>query len=236
MAIFGILDLEPTVQVDDKTRLSAIQSFISKDESGVTLVEVEPEAASGFIDVTGTSSDDWYLDWSYSGTSSRTETVSLRITTDGAPVTFTKDLQILTAIDDNLFSGDAGILDHETELKSLLPEGKSSFLYVHRKAKQLILDWFNEMGYIDFSAEKLTDAAFVEKEEVRKMSELWTLSLIYKDLSNSVGDKFDQKSIMYSSKLQDSRRRLKYRLDLNGDGNIDAGEFAYGQSFRLSRK
>lgn len=235
MAIFGILDLEPVVQIDDKIRLKGIQSFVSKDEATVTLVEIEPEAASGFIDVTGSSSDDWYLDWSYSGTS-RIVTVSLRITTDGAPVTVTGTMQVNTAVDDNLFSDDSGIFTHETELKDIVPRGKSSFLYVHRKAKQLIIDWFNEMGWSDCDGNKLTDAAFVDKEEVRRMSEMWTLALIYKDLSNSVDDKFDQKSALYKSKVVDSQRRLRFRLDLNGDASIDSGEFVFGQSMRLFRQ
>lgn len=235
MAIFGVLDFDPVVQVDDKIRLKAVQSFVSKDEAAVTLVRIDPETTvEGFIDVTGTSSDDWFLDWSYSGTS-RSLTVTLEITTDGAPVTFTKDIQVNTVADDNLFSDDDGIFTHETELKDLVPDGKSSFTYVHRKAKQLILDWFNEKGYRDSNGQKLTDAAFQDKEEVRRMSEMWTLALIYKDLSNSVDDKFDQKSALYKSRMMDATKRLMFKLDLDGDATINDGEFVLAETFRLSR-
>ena len=58
MAIFPNAELEEVVQVDDKTRLDARKSFVSKDEADVTLIEVEPEAGSGFIDVTGSSFKD----------------------------------------------------------------------------------------------------------------------------------------------------------------------------------
>ncbi len=85
MAIFPNLKLEDIVQINDKTRLDASKSFTA-DEAAVTLVEIEPESAAGFIDITptvATNSKQYFLDWSYSGTS-RTVTVSVRITTDGA--------------------------------------------------------------------------------------------------------------------------------------------------------
>ena len=60
MAIFPHIELEDIVQVNDRTRLSAIKSFVSKDEAAVTLVEIEPESGSGFIDVTGAKQADWF--------------------------------------------------------------------------------------------------------------------------------------------------------------------------------
>jgi hypothetical protein len=78
MAIFGVLESDPIVQVSDKIRLKADRSFVSKDEAAITLVEIEPVAGNGFIDVTGSSSSDWYLDWSYS--TDGTAVTSLRIT------------------------------------------------------------------------------------------------------------------------------------------------------------
>ena len=90
MAIFGVLDFDPVVQVNDKIRLKAIRSFVSKDEAAITLVEIEPVAGNGFIDVTDADPNELFLDWSYA--TDGTAVVSLRITTDGAPVTVTKNL------------------------------------------------------------------------------------------------------------------------------------------------
>lgn len=237
MAIFGILDSEDIVQIGEKIRLFGDRSFVSKDENAITLVEINPEdTVESFVDVTGANSDDWFLDWVYSGTS-RSVTVVLRITAGvSGPVTFSKAVQVNTEADDNLFSTDDAIMKHETELKDLIPEGKTTFNYAHRKAKELILDWFNEIGYRDFNVQKLTDAAFVEKDEVRRYSEMWTLALIYKDLSNSIGDKFDQKASLYKQKAMDARNRLVFRLDLNGDGNIDDGEAIFAQTRYLRRR
>ena len=102
--IFPNLILENIVQENDKTRLDATKSFISKDEAAVTLVEIEPYTGAGYIDVTGTSSKDWYLDWSYPTDGNKTVTV--RITTDGGPVSSSKTIWIIDSVDDNLFSYD----------------------------------------------------------------------------------------------------------------------------------
>ena len=90
MTIFGVLHLEKTVQENDKTRLDVSQSFASSDEADIILVEVEPFGSNGFIDVT----TDLFLDWAYAADG--TKTVSVRITTDGAPTTATKDLLVIT--------------------------------------------------------------------------------------------------------------------------------------------
>ena len=40
MAIFGVIESDPVVQTNDKVRLKAMRSFISKDEAEITLVEI----------------------------------------------------------------------------------------------------------------------------------------------------------------------------------------------------
>ena len=234
MAIFGILESDPVVQVNDKIRLKAVRSFVSKDEASITLVEIEPEAGNGFIDVTGNDSDDWYLDWSYA--TDGTAVSTLRITTDGAPVTTTLNVTVVTAADDKLFSTDADLLKYETEIMDLLPDGYSSFNFMHRKAQQLILDWFNEEGYRAVGNAKITADEILDADEVRKWSEAWTLSLIYNDNSNSIDDKFKEKSNDYKSLAVDARRRSVIELDLNKDGEITDGEFIRPQSLDIIRR
>jgi len=234
MAIFGVLESDPIVQVNDKVRLKAMRSFASKDEAAVTLVEIEPIAGNGFIDVTGTSSDEWYLDWSYA--TDGIVVVSLRITTDGAPVTTTLSVSVITAADDMLFSDDADLLRYETDIMSLLPDGYSSFNYEHRKAQTVILDWINEEGYRANGNDKITKEEVLDHDEVRKWSEATVLSFIYNDNSNSIDDKFAEKSKYYDSVSVDAKRRSVLELDLNKDGTITDGEFIRPQSLGLFRE
>ena len=225
MAIFGILELEPVVQVSDKTRLKADKSFVSKDEAAITLIEVEPESGSGFIDITGSSSRDWYLDWAYSGIS-RVVTVSLRITTDGAPVTETATLQVNTAADDKLFSTDADLINKENDILKWVQDGRSSFLNVHRQARDLVLTYLDESGKVDVDGNRLTADSIVDVEEVREWAAALTLKLIFKSISNEVGDIFSEKARLYESQEKIHRNRTFLRFDYNNDGDLSDAEKA----------
>jgi len=226
MAIFPKIRLDRVVQIEDGTRLDATSTFISKDEAAITLVEIQPEATESFVDVTGTGSNlsrNWFLDWQYSG-ASRTVDVTVRVTTDGAPVTFTKQMQVLTEADDKLFSDDYDLLVKEEDIIKWLPDGRTSFKYKHRQVQTMIVEDFNERGVTDRNNVKLTKDAFVDIEEVRQWALSMVLSLIFRDNSNVVGDIFEQKANDYMSEGLTHKHRAFFRLDLDGDGNITSGE------------
>lgn len=235
MAIFPVLDLENKVQVNDKTRLDATESFVSKDEAGITLVEIEPEAGSGFVDVTGSSSSDWFLDWQYSG-SSRTVTVTVRVTTDGSPVSHSETIEVLTVSDDNLYSDDRDLIASEPDILKWVPRGRSSFLNVHREAQKRIIEHFNNVGIWDNDNDRLTKDAIIDEKEVNDWSRFLTLSIIFQGISNDVEDVFSEKSIVYSRKAVQARDRSIIRIDQDGDGSVDEGERQNLTSLRLTRK
>jgi hypothetical protein len=225
MAIFPHLELEQTVQVNDKTRLSATKSFISKGESAITLVEIEPFTGSGFITVSGTglTFKDWYLDWEYSTDGNKTVTV--RITTAGAPVTESKTISVVTEADDKLFSKDSDLTVHESDVLQYVPVGKNSYLNVHRRSQGLILDYLDQKGYIDTNGNRLTKSAVVDIQEVKEWSTFMTLKLIYQQLKKTPDDFFDSKMKTFESLELAARSRAALRLDLDGDAAIDDGEY-----------
>jgi hypothetical protein len=234
MAIFPVLETEDIVQEIDKTRLNAVKSFVSKGVTAITLVEIEPEAGYGFIDVTGTSYKDWYLDWSYSGPS-RSETISLRVTA-GTTSTITKTIQVLTAADDYLFSVDQDIMALEPDILKWCPEGKNSYLNIHREAQKKIIDWLDESGVTDTEGNKLTKEAVVDVSEVRSWSRYLTLSLIFRSIYNAVDDVFSDKSKYYETLAKKASDRAILRLDLDGDGEINLGEAIVVMSKDLVRE
>lgn len=235
MAIFPRLRLERVVQVDDSTRLDASSSFISKGESAVTLVEIEPSAGDGFVDVMSSNSKNWFLDWQYSGTS-ETKAVSVRVTTDGVPVVYTENLEVLTVADDHLFSDDKDLIDNEEDILKFLPEQRKSFLNVHRKAQELIVADFDERGVVDTRGRPLTKANFVDIDEVRQWSRDLAMSLIFQDLSNAVGDVFSLKSQFYYSEGLKHKDRAYFRVDKNNDMTIDLGEASPFRTVDLVRR
>lgn len=234
MALFPVLELEKVVQVGDKTRLDATKSFVSKGEAAVSLVRIKPEASESFITVTGSNAKDWFLDWAYA--TAGTKTVTVEITTDGAPIT--KDFEILSVseADDMLFSNDKDLIEFESEILKYIKPGRASWLNMHRKAQELIVDWVNSRGNIQTNMEKFTKADFLDVSEVNEWSTALTLQLIFKNLSNAIGDIFEQKSKHYESMALDKRSRAVLRLDLDSDGQLDDGEYVGLTSIRMLRR
>jgi hypothetical protein len=222
--IFPNLELEDTVQFGDRTRLNAMKSFITQDEAAITLVEIEPDVATGFIDVTGSSSEDWFLDWEYTGVTSATQTVKCRITTDGSPITVSKTLETVIAADDRLFSDDNQLTQQESDILKWVPAGRNSFLNIHRRAQELIIAFLDEQGYTDVDGAPYTKEDIIDLNEVSQWSKALALSLIFQSQSNAIDDVFDRKAKFYETEVLTHRHRSILRIDTNNDGTVDLGE------------
>jgi hypothetical protein len=224
MAIFCNLQIENVVQVNDKTRLDASKSFISKGEAAISLVEIEAESGAGFVVVSGTglTAKDWYLDYEYATAGAKV--VSCRITTNGSPSTKTFALTVLSVADDYLFSTDADLTALEHDILNYVPQGRNTFKNIHRKAQKLIMAWLDENGHTGVNGVKLTPQALVDKEEVAYWSAALCMQLIFSSISNDPNDVFFQKSKQYESMAITHRSRLLLRLDVDGDGVVSDGE------------
>lgn len=216
MAIFPNLILEETVQVDDKTRLDGTKSFVSSDEAAITLVRIKPEATGSYVTVTS----DKYLDWSYSSSYTGEQTVEIEITTDGGAETFTKTLTVVTAATDDLWSSDADLVQHEPEIMNYTPEGKSSFLNIHRLAQTRILAWLDERKIWDNDGNRLTSAD-VDGTDMNEWSKYLALAYINEGLSNALDDIFFEKASRYRDLAERAASRAVLRLDLDNDGTKD---------------
>jgi len=47
--IFGVLELEKVIQIDDRTRLDASKSYTTPDEGDITLIEIQPEGTESLL-------------------------------------------------------------------------------------------------------------------------------------------------------------------------------------------
>lgn len=210
--IFHKIESEKKLQVDDKTRINISKSYVTPDEAAITLMEVEPEAGNGFIDVTSLR----YLDWQYS--TDGTKTITSRITTDGAPTTKTKTIEVVTEANDKLFSTDQDLIEEEDDILDYVRDGRNSFIDKHRLAQELILDDLNDANIRDTSGDRLTADAIIDTKEVKEWSKYLTLMVIFDNQSNVVGDIFDEKARMYEGKMLRAKSNGFLRLDRNGDG------------------
>lgn len=232
--IFPNLELEAKVQVSDRTRLSAIKTYASKDGPAIALVEIEPEAGNGFINVTGSSAKDWFTDWEYA--TAGTKAVTLRLNNAGTPVTKAFSIDVLTAVDDRLFSADSDLIQEEPDILKYVKAGRNSYKDVHREAQTQILDLLNRKGYRTSAGGVITKTEVADISQVKEMSKYLVLKLIFSGVSNQVGDVFNLKSVFYDSKFETAIQRQIIGLDLNDDGNADVGEGVNLSSARMIRR
>lgn len=233
--IFPVLEIEDIVQVGDQTRLNAVKSFVSKDEESISKVEISPDDGTTWIDVTGDSEKDWFLDWQFDGIT-RDQNVKVRVTTDGAPTEITKIIKVISVDDDKLFSVDTDLIALEPDILKYVALGRASFLNVHRMAQTKILESLDESGVTDVDCHKPTKASVVDVSEVRAWSRDLVLHLIFKSLINSVDDVFVAKSAYYAKEVGIRKGRAITRLDLNNDGELECDEGVSSMSMDLVRR
>lgn len=216
MAVFPILEVEPIVQVGDKTRLNAFKSFIAPTDGTFDTVRIKPSASADFITV---SEVDRYLDWIYSA--SGVQTVTLLVVKSGASGEIEKDISVVTTAQDHLFSTDEDLRTHEPEILKWIVDGRSSFLDMHRRAQTLIMKWLDKEGYVDDFNNPFTKEAIVDIEEVRQWSAFLVLKLIFEGLSNATDDIFHEKAKRYNGLMMEYRKKAILRLDTDGDGEAE---------------
>jgi hypothetical protein len=235
MAIFPIIETDDIVQANDKFRIRADKSYISKGEAAITLVEINPGTGT-FVPVTGSpiASKNWFMDFQHSSAGDRT--VAVRITTDGAPVSLSKTVTVLSEASDYLYSKDSELVAIESDILKYVPEGRSSFKYAHREAQNQILEWLWVNGYSKTDGTRFVKTDFIDVLEVNYWSRYLTLRLIFKDLSNQVDDIFDKKAKMYENIEHQWRTKALLKIDINGDGVVDTYEGFNMTTRRLVRE
>ena len=222
MAIFPKVTIDPVIQVNDGVRIDATRTYVSSDEEAITLVEIRPTTTGSFIDVTGSSSSDWYLDYQYD--TAQSETIAIRVTTDGIATTLTKTVAIISVADDKLLSGDDDLLEIETGILDFLKPGRTSFINIHRASLKQILNELDRRKIWDTDGNKLTKDDLVTTLDFRLWSVYLTLAAIYLDAYNSTDEVFLNKGNYYLSLAKEEAARGALRLDRDGDGVTDSAK------------
>lgn len=237
MPIFADIEIEPIVQVNDRTRLNAGKSFVTQDVAAITKVEIDPGTGS-FIDLGLSSSgladpSQWYLDYVFDSDGSKT--IRSRITA-GSTGTASKTMTVITEADDYLFSADSDLAQAESDILKYVEPGRNTFKNVHRAAQDEIVRYLDEKGYTDSNGDPLTKAAVVDLNEVRLWSKFTALRMIFEDLINSSDDVFSKKTKRYEGLEQVHRNKALLRLDLDGDGEAENNEGVSIQTGNLVRR
>lgn len=239
MAIFGFLETENIVQVNDRTRLFAGKSFVSKDIGPITDVWIEPETGAGFVKVSGAglNTKDWYVDWQYS--TAGTKTVSLKIDVllpVPDTVTVTKQIEVLTEADDMLWSNDQLLAEHEPDILKYVTSGRNTYLNIHRSVQSKILDWLDGLRVYNVDGKKLTKADLNLTDDLKQLATYWALELIESGISNRPDDMFAMKARDYRKLVLDLKAKGRIQADLNGDAQITSADAVDMKSFIMVRR
>lgn len=328
--IFPVLDIEDKVQVNDKTRLSGANSFISKGDLAITVMTVTPGSGATPINIFNADANERYTDWqwgswafdldsvfnkidfeeagvdyvatvapasytSYATLATAIETalnsagasgtftcavdssnkvtisstssfsilfqtgdnrfnallphlgfydqvdsqsvtyltglpieyglrkVTLTVNNTTGPVSFDLYQKVFTEIGDNLFSSDAELSKHESDILKWVEPGRSSFKNVHRRVQDLILEYLAGEGYVTAEGLKFTKWDLVVKKDFRDWATYYALYLIFESNSNAVEDVFAIKASKYYAEMLRARKRY-VSVDLDLDGKSDSDE------------
>lgn len=237
--IFPVLKIESKVQIGEKTRINGTKSYTSPNEAAVSLVRIKPTASESFITVSALDATDytaWLLDWQYD--TAGIQTISLEITTNGAPVVVTKTIEVVTEAAEKLFSSDADIEYLEPGLIEFVKYGKNSFNDVHRQAQSAIMDEIYRNRIFAADGSKLTVAEVVDVAELKFWSIYMVLNKIFQGLSNKIDDVFAAKSKYYASKEHEALQMAmnQMRLDYDKSGTIEETEQQDFRSVELVRR
>ena len=104
---------EDLVQIGDKTRIDVSKSFVNGDT--LADISIKAEASEAYISVYNIDQKKWYLDWAYS--TDGVKTISVEATDGVNTISQNFIINIISEVDDNLYSDDSQIFSVESELK-----------------------------------------------------------------------------------------------------------------------
>lgn len=160
--------------------------------------------------------------------------VTLTVASTSESASIDQYIEVYTAEGDALFSEDSDLVAHENDIMKWLPQGRGSYMDLHRRAQRLILDWVDRQGYRDDEQKRITKFAFVQNTDVRVWSTYVVLKLFFMGVQNQTDDVFKKKAAYYEKLEIEARDRAVLNLDLDNDGKedtIDGPDIRSGRLF-----
>ena len=223
--IFPKLSHESIIQVGDKLRFSAVDSFSTDGQ--ITEILINPDDSQMVsYSIFNEDQERWFIDWAYQSSGEKTIILKVLVGIEEEEKEFT--INVISETDDALLSKDSDLFPYEPNVKKYLPLGKSSFNYVHRAAQEKILAYLDEQRIWKNDNSRYTkeDLINIEGSEFKKQFNMWsifqTLLIIFESSQVSRDDVFQEKRTEYEKEMRIHRNRASLRLDADGDGVADA--------------
>lgn len=121
---------------------------------------------------------------------------------------------------DYLFCDDSDLMQFESEIRRWVPDGRNSFLNVHRQAQKHIIEYLDRSGFVNSNGDKYTKFDLLDKSEVKEWARFTALRMIFENVKNSQDDVFQTKRQTYQTKEDYARNRAILRIDKNKSGQL----------------
>jgi hypothetical protein len=214
MSIFGVIKCDDKVFTGDKIRVDVSESFLAPALTFATIShELSLDGGVTWFNVSSKK----YIDWIFFAAGSITITLRLN-TTLPSTQNFTKTITVVDLASQNLFSNDNDLYRYESEIDQYLPKRWSSWNQVHLKSQEWIMNWLDEKGIFNEKKQKYVVADLLDRTQVRELSTVKTLEIIYESNINVNGDLFTQKRDKYTSLVSQHASRSQLALDFDDDG------------------
>lgn len=210
--IFPILFCDTKVQVNEVIRFDVSQS---KGEFASVKFLVGSEEV--LIPDSSHLHRDIHLDWIFTSAQDVTVRAIFKDSEDNE-VYAEKTISVVTQGTEKLFNTDSDLLAYESEVRSWVPNGRSTWNFVHREVKKVILE--------EISAKfgtRVTDDQILSIVQFREWAKFKALEMIFRSINNTESDVFSSKAEFYR-KEAGNYRTLAYNhleIDFNKDGSID---------------
>ncbi len=133
-------------------------------------------------------------------------------------------IKLMASDQDYLFASDGDLVQRESDILRLMRAGRGSFMDFHRRAQKEILDMLDAEGRQDVNSKPFTKYSFVDKYQVREISILKALELIYTDNIKKEDDVNAKKAEKYRKDFVKSFNRQLLKIDVDADGKVDPNE------------
>jgi len=220
--LFPKADIDKKVQNYDMFRIDASKSFFTGDIEDLTDVNIYPEFATDPGVVFNLITEDqecWVLDWAYKTEADYTVKIEMKTSTLTEEVTYI--VTSVTSSEDNLLSDDSMIYALESELKRYVPEGRNSWKYLHRAARNEMLDYMYRNHIVNPDGTEILASQLKSESNLEEWAKYETMLLIFQDIKSSNSEAFNEKLVDYSEKRANARKRYVIEYDSNKDGNVD---------------
>lgn len=209
--IFPKIEVDKLVRENDGLRIETRSSII-RDYNQVKDILVNPDDTVFISVYSNGDRDEWFLDWAYSVPGIYSVELKIIDVNDNEYIE-SSSVEVLAKENDLTFSEDSDIIPSEPDIKLYMPQGKSSYIYAHREARDRILAYLDEQRIWKEDGTRYTAQDLFDVEEFKHWSRFMVLKMIYESKISSIDDLFSVKTNTYSDLMFKARNRAALRLN-----------------------